>query len=140
MSVSNLWTLDPSRSRDIWSPSRSRSHNSRTRATKDLRSRTASSVSGRLRDGRHTPPAWGRPLKLKLCLRQAHAPVNPLSGGRTWWAHFEFTRINITPIILPKKIEDLRQLGAFHSGREVQSDPPKEVSVAVGRHYAVSRD
>ena len=30
----------------------------------------------------------------------------PLSGGRTWWAHFEFTRINITPTILRKKIED----------------------------------
>ena len=29
-------------------------------------------------------------------------------GGRTWWAHFEFTRINIELIILRKKIEDLR--------------------------------
>jgi hypothetical protein len=27
-------------------------------------------------------------------------------GGRIWWAHFEFTRINITPTILPKKIEE----------------------------------
>jgi len=35
-----------------------------------------------------------------------------LSGGRTWWAHFEFTRINIEPIILRKKIEDFRQLSA----------------------------
>jgi len=25
------------------------------------------------------------------------------SGGRTWWAHFEFTRINIEPIILKKR-------------------------------------
>jgi hypothetical protein len=32
------------------------------------------------------------------------------SGGRTWWAHFEFTRINIEPIILRKKIEDLREV------------------------------
>jgi len=32
-----------------------------------------------------------------------------LSGGRTWWAHFEFTRINIEPIILRKKIEELRE-------------------------------
>jgi hypothetical protein len=38
------------------------------------------------------------------------------SSGRTWWAHFEFTRINITPTILPKKIEELRQLGAFIVG------------------------
>ena len=28
------------------------------------------------------------------------------SGGRTWWAHFKFTRINIEPIILRKKIEE----------------------------------
>ena len=27
------------------------------------------------------------------------------------WAHFEFTRINIAPTILPKKIEDLREVG-----------------------------
>ena len=34
------------------------------------------------------------------------------SGGRTWWAHLEFTRIHIEPTILCKKTEDLRQLGA----------------------------
>jgi hypothetical protein len=34
-------------------------------------------------------------------------------GGRTWWAHFEFTRINIEPTILRKKIEERRILGAF---------------------------
>ena len=39
--------------------------------------------------------------------------MNRLSGGRTWWAHFEFTRINIEPIILQNKIEDLRILWAF---------------------------
>jgi len=31
------------------------------------------------------------------------------NGGRTWWAHFEFTRINTTPTFLRKKIEDLRE-------------------------------
>jgi hypothetical protein len=35
-----------------------------------------------------------------------------LSAGRTWWAHFEFARINIEPTILRKKIEDFRQAGA----------------------------
>jgi len=25
------------------------------------------------------------------------------NGGRAWWAHFEFTRINIEPIILRKR-------------------------------------
>ena len=34
------------------------------------------------------------------------------SGGRTWWAHFELTRINIEPIILRKKIEEQLVLGA----------------------------
>jgi hypothetical protein len=38
--------------------------------------------------------------------------VNPLSGGRTWWAHFELTRINIEPTILRKKFEDVREAGA----------------------------
>jgi hypothetical protein len=37
---------------------------------------------------------------------------NLSGGGRTWWAHFEFTRINTTPTILPKKIEDVRKAGA----------------------------
>ena len=36
-----------------------------------------------------------------------------LSGGRTWWAHVEFTRINIEPTILRKTIEELCVLGAF---------------------------
>ena len=36
-----------------------------------------------------------------------------LRGGRTWWAHFEFTRINIAPTILPKKIEDAREVSAI---------------------------
>jgi hypothetical protein len=40
-------------------------------------------------------------------------PPTPSSGGRTWWAHFEFTRISIEPIILRKKIEDLREAGAY---------------------------
>ena len=34
-------------------------------------------------------------------------------GG--WWAHFEFTRINITPTILRKKIEQLQVLGAIRN-------------------------
>jgi hypothetical protein len=38
--------------------------------------------------------------------------ITALRGGRTWWAHFEFTRINIAPIILRKKIEDEREVRA----------------------------
>jgi len=33
-----------------------------------------------------------------------------MSGGRTWWAHLQFTRTDIKLTILPKKIEDLRVL------------------------------
>jgi len=34
-------------------------------------------------------------------------------GGRTWWAHFEFTPINTTPTILRKKIEEPLIVGAL---------------------------
>jgi hypothetical protein len=27
-------------------------------------------------------------------------------GGRRWWAHFDFTRLNIGPIIVGNQIED----------------------------------
>jgi hypothetical protein len=40
--------------------------------------------------------------------------MNPPSGGRTRWAHFEFTRINIELTILPKEFEDLRAAGATY--------------------------
>jgi hypothetical protein len=43
-----------------------------------------------------------------------------LSGGRTWWAHFEFTPINITPTILPKKIEDCRDVRRFLQPNETK--------------------
>jgi hypothetical protein len=46
--------------------------------------------------------------------------VHALNGGRAWWAHFEFTRINIEPIILRKKVEEQPALEArvlrFQSG------------------------
>src|SRR5712691_10605880 len=45
MSALNPWTLDHCESPDTWSHSPWRWHNSRTRGTKDLRSRTALSVS-----------------------------------------------------------------------------------------------
>jgi hypothetical protein len=45
-------------------------------------------------------------------LSRADPPAGP-NGGRSWWAHFEFTRINIEPIILRKKIEDLREAGTL---------------------------
>jgi hypothetical protein len=60
---------------------------------------------------------WARLIRGVLrCSRQssptADRPYPGASGGRTWWARFEFTRINIEPIILQKKIEDVREAGA----------------------------
>jgi hypothetical protein len=45
-------------------------------------------------------------------------------GERAWWAHVEFTRINTTPTILRKKIEDLREAGASIQLRT--HDPTKQ--------------
>src|ERR1700730_1474294 len=39
--------------------------------------------------------------------RRMSGAATALRGGRTWWAHFEFTRINIAPIFLRKKIEEI---------------------------------
>jgi len=51
-----------------------------------------------------------------MIVRRPSADVSGLGGGRTWWAHFEFTRINIEPTILRKKIEDLRVVRARLAG------------------------
>jgi hypothetical protein len=45
-------------------------------------------------------------------LPKGYAPPYPADGGRAWWAHFEFSRIDTTPTILPKKMEDLREARA----------------------------
>ena len=50
-------------------------------------------------------------------------PYKRPCGGRTWWAHFEFTRMNITATILPKKIEDLRKALAWNV-ESTASDAP----------------
>jgi hypothetical protein len=55
--------------------------------------------------------------------------ITALRGGRTWWAHFEFTRINIAPIILRKKIEDVREVRARRPSQSSDqwSESPKTV-------------
>ena len=42
----------------------------------------------------------------------------PPTGGRTWWAHVGFTRINIAPPILRKRMEDDLDLRAFRAVRK----------------------
>ena len=56
----------------------------------------------------------------------------PGSGGRTWWARFAFTRINIEPIILHKKIEDVREAGAVIAAREWTSHDVESTIADVG--------
>jgi hypothetical protein len=40
-------------------------------------------------------------------LSNQRAPLLRSSGGRTWWAHFEFTPINTEPTILRTKVEEI---------------------------------
>jgi hypothetical protein len=40
------------------------------------------------------------PAYLGLC-------SSALVGGRSWWAHLEFTRINVAPTILKNQIEEI---------------------------------
>ena len=49
-----------------------------------------------------------------------------------WWAHFEFTRINIEPIILKNKIEDVREAGAVIAAREWTSHDVESTIADVG--------
>jgi hypothetical protein len=43
------------------------------------------------------------------------------AGGRTWWARFEFTPINIELTILEKKMEDVREVHPATSTRLVHT-------------------
>jgi len=58
----------------------------------------------RLRELAATLSDWSR-VVARIYPKAALLWIRP-SGGRTWWAHFEFTGINIRPTILRKKIED----------------------------------
>ena len=43
------------------------------------------------------------------------AALHPTTGGHTWWAHVELTRIDTTPTILRKEIEHMGGAGASTS-------------------------
>ena len=49
------------------------------------------------------------------------------TGGRTWWAHFDFPRMNIAPALLRKRIEGDLNLRAFRlaqrSGEVAEGGP-----------------
>ena len=57
-----------------------------------------------------------------------------LTGGRTWWAHFEFTRINIEPIILRKKIEELMNVRGVGEKNFLKLKPQITIAPAKADH------
>jgi hypothetical protein len=51
-----------------------------------------------------------RPFSVEPAIRlEQGSPVSP-RGGRRWWAHLAFTRLNTDPIILRNQIEDLMDI------------------------------
>jgi hypothetical protein len=59
---------------------------------------------------------------------QARFAAPPRGGGRTWWAHFKFTPINIALTIHKNQFEEFREAGATLLN-----------AAALGRTYLVSR-
>jgi hypothetical protein len=60
--------------------------------------------------------------------------VGPPSGGRTWWAHFESTRINIELTILPKKVEELMNVRGVGEKSFLKLKPQITVGAAKADH------
>jgi hypothetical protein len=56
------------------------------------------------RDKAHGVAGLGRAGRAGL--QVSGSRLLPVSGGRSWWAHYEFTRTNIEPIIPGKKVEE----------------------------------
>src|SRR5262245_60900509 len=67
----------------------------------------------------------------QLCALADDRKKDRFGGGRIWWAHFEFTRINTTPTFLRKKIDEGRDLAAFGD---------RSSRVSLWKSHAISRD
>ena len=61
-------------------------------------------------------------------------PLIGPNGGRIWWAHFEFTRINIEPIILRKKVEELMNVRGVGEKNFLKLKPQLTVGAAKAEH------
>jgi 2'-5' RNA ligase len=57
--------------------------------------------------------------------------VKPSGGGRTWWAHLEFTHVNIELTILQKEIEELMNVKGIGEKSFLKLKP--HVTVAAGK-------
>ena len=75
----------------------------------------------------------GLALSPRVCPTAALPCIRP-SGGRTWWAHFKFTRINIEPIILKNKIEELMNVRGVGEKNFLKLKPQIVVSAAKADH------
>jgi hypothetical protein len=78
----------------------------------------------------------GIPAKIAGPSAGLRDPVCRGSGGRTWWAHFEFTRINIEPTILRKKFEERSDILAserFLATIDARSGRQTTTAVSEGR-------
>ena len=53
-------------------------------------------------------------------------------GGRSWWAQLEFTRVNIAPTILCKKVEDLMNVRGVGEKSFLKLKPLVTVATAKG--------
>ena len=71
---------------------------------------------------------------LPRCRRAPDPASSAPSGGRTWWAHFEFTRINIEPIILRKKIEELMNVRGIGEKNFLKLKPQITIAPARADH------
>ena len=56
--------------------------------------------------------------------------------GRTWWAHFENTRINIAPTILQKEVEEFLNIAVF--AVLVEEFEPRRSPVGLPRSLGVA--
>src|SRR4051812_44040961 len=63
-------------------------------------------------EGASSPSLVGSSREAFSDYQVALSPVTGPSGGRTWWAHFKFTCINIELTILHKEIGDCREATA----------------------------
>jgi hypothetical protein len=78
----------------------------------------------------------GRPDEGAICRPVGNLQGSPggPSGGRTWWAHLEFTPINIKLTILSKKIEELMNVRGVGEKNFLKLKPQIVVSAAKADH------
>src|SRR5438876_2108203 len=103
-----------------------------------IHARLAESLWPAQRRDREITPAWSPSVSDGV----RHAAA--LSGGRSWWTHHEFTRINIEPTFQKEEFEEVREgsrdLAAaslrilFRRGEPPAAVPPPPATEPSSRH------